>query len=254
MDLDYFNSLLQKVGSLEKEYKFPDAFNLLREGVQKNGNIKPPPRTIAALEYAAWKLNPVWWANISHDDITLRRTRTGDSDFFKSCFEDESFRVRFNRQRPWTGDLGKALEKFGQQAPVNLGMVMWVVESRLRGSLGIASLSSLDSTNMKTELSVGFPGDVLPTIGIKTTLMMLHFAFMLVGLNKVYSYIYEDNQAALNNALHLGFLHEGTLSDHFRINGNHYHTVHAIGLTRKQALTNQNLCRLVQRKIGQTWR
>jgi RimJ/RimL family protein N-acetyltransferase len=130
---------------------------------------------------------------------------------------------------------------------------MWVVQSSTRGPIGLASLSSIDTVNRKAELSIGLPGVLPPTLGIKTTLMMLHFALVMMPFNKVYAYVYEDNPQALHNAIRLGFVHEGKLNDHFHIAGHGFVNVDQIGLTRQQLRAHAGLKVLAKRKIGQVW-
>ena len=130
---------------------------------------------------------------------------------------------------------------------------MWVVEFGSLGAIGVASLSSIDIENRRVELAIGFPGEVPPSVGIKTTLMMLHFALVMMPFNKVYAYIYEDNPQALHNALRLGFVHEGKLIDHFNIPRHGFVSVDVLGLTRKHLTANTKLRVLAKRKISQDW-
>ncbi|MDD5333964.1 MAG: GNAT family N-acetyltransferase [Rhodoferax sp.] len=200
-----------------------------------------------------WRLAPLWWAKLQHGGISLRRCQADDADFFQKCFADEQFCRQFNRQQPWRGKLALALEKSGKLPPIQTGLLMWVVQSSSRGPIGLASLSNIDTGNRRAELAIGFPGQILTSLGIKTTLMMLHFALVMMPLNKVYAYVYEDNPRALHNALRLGFVHEGKLSDHFNLAGQGFVSVNIIGLTRAQMACNANLKILAKRKIGQSW-
>lgn len=231
---------------------YPQAWRLLQR-CQALTNAATPPALASSLRAGLWRLNPLWWANIQHGGVALRRCRAEDADFFRRCFGDASFRQQFRRGQPWRGDLALALKKAGQEPPVASGLLMWVVQSATRGAIGLASLSSIDTHNRRVELSVGFPGEVPATLGIKTTLMMLHFALVLMPFNKVCAYVYEDNPAALHNAIRLGFVHEGRLADHFHLPGQGFVSVNQIGLTRAQLHGHAGLQRLARRKIGQDW-
>ena len=200
-----------------------------------------------------WRLAPLWWANLQHGGITLRRCRPEDADFFQKCFANEQFCRQFNRQWPWNGPLDMALDKAGKLPPIQTRTLMWVVHSGKVGPIGLASFSNIDTQNRRAELAIGFPGHVPTSLGIKTTLMMLHFALVMMPFNKVYAYLYEDNPQALHNALRLGFVHEGKLKDHFNIAGHGFVSVDVIGLTRSQIAANSKLKILVKRKIGQDW-
>ena len=203
-----------------------------------------------------WRLSPLWWANLQHGGLHLRRCGADDAGFYSQCYGDPVFVSQFNRQRPWRGDLASALKKSGALPPLQTHLLMWVVESSTQGQyrpIGLASLSSIDTQNLRTELSIGLPGVVPPTLGIKATLMMLHFALVMMPFNKVYTYVYQDNPQALHNALRLGFTHEGMLKDHFNIPGHGFVSVELTGLTRAQLHGNAYLRLLAKRKIGQVW-
>ena len=99
-------------------------------------------------------------------------------------------------------------------------------------------MSSIDTSNRRAELSIGLPGDIPSTLGNKVTLMMLHFALVMMPFNKVYAYIYDDNPEALRNALRLGFVHEGKLQDRFNIAGQGFVSVNIVAPTRSQLKDN----------------
>lgn len=208
---------------------------------------------IRAVRSGLWRLAPLWWAELKHGGVGLRRCHRDDADFFRTCFGDSSFQRQFNRRQPWRGDLAAALDNSGRLPPLRTGLLMWVIESKTSGRVGLASLSSIDTFNRRAEFSIGFPGEVPATLGAKVSLMALHFALVLMPLNKVYAYVYEDNTKALSDALRLGFVQEGMLRDHFNINGEGFVSVHQIGLTRAQIHSSERLKTLARRKIGQAW-
>lgn len=197
-------------------------------------------------------LSPKWSAPLSHGMVELRRCRRDDEAFFRQTFEDHRFTQQFNRQRPWSGDLARALHKFGQEPPALLKMLQWVVCWRGE-SVGLISLSHLDLANARAEFSIGFPSDRSAGISHKACLLALYFAYFVAGLNKLYGYVYEGNDHALQSALRIGFKHEGFLADHFRFPPNDFVGVHAIGLTKWQALENPELLRAAARRTGRDW-
>lgn len=245
--------LLQSARGCEASGDYVQAYRLLQECKAQLSTSDSEAMDAAAVNSGLLRLFPLWWAKIQHGGLCLRRCREGDADFYRKCFSDSLFTRQFNRQQPWRGNLNAALEQSGKLPPLKTGLLMWVVESKSQGSIGLASLSSIDTQNLRCELSVGFPGAVPTSLGIKTTLMLLHFALVLMPFNKVYAYIYEDNPQALHNATRLGFLHEGTLKDHFNIPQHGFINVDLIGLTRMQLHGNNYLKTLAKRKIGQDW-
>jgi RimJ/RimL family protein N-acetyltransferase len=246
-------TLMKSARAAEEAGQYKQAYGLLKRCEQivatGQGNAAVQRHVGAGL----WRLAPLWWANLQHDGICLRRCQAKDVEFFQKCFADQQFCRQFNRQWPWPGKLSAALEKHGKLPPIQSRQLMWVVEFGTLGAIGVASLSSIDTENRRTELAIGFPGEVPPSVGIKTTLMMLHFALVMMAFNKVYAYIYEDNPQALHNALRLGFVHEGKLIDHFNIPGYGFVSVDILGLTRKHLTENIKLKALAKRKINQDW-
>jgi RimJ/RimL family protein N-acetyltransferase len=199
-----------------------------------------------------WVLAPLWSEPVQHGVVSLRRCGANDAEFFRAVYQDAAFTNRFNRQRPWSGDLGRALQRYGQEPPALLRLLQWVVCLRDE-PVGLISLSHLDLTNSRAELSIGFPQSMSAGISHKACLLALHFAFCKAGLNKLYGYVYEGNDRALQSALRIGFKQEGFLIDHFRFAPNEFVGVHVVGLTRKQALQNPGLVKTVARRTGHHW-
>ena len=248
-----FQMLMKSARAAEEAGQYKQAYDLLKrcEQLLATGHGNDAARRYVGA--GLWRLAPLWWANLQHDGICLRRCQAKDAEFFQKCFADQQFCRQFNRQWPWPGKLSAALEKHGKLPPIQSRQLMWVVEFGTLGAIGVASLSSIDIENRRVELAIGFPGEVPPSVGIKTTLMMLHFALVMMPFNKVYVYIYEDNPQALHNALRLGFVHEGKLIDHFNIPGYGFVSVDVLGLTRRNLSEDAKLKALAKRKIGQDW-
>jgi RimJ/RimL family protein N-acetyltransferase len=205
---------VERALSCEAKGQFKKAYQLF----QQAGKLQDKQdNNVKLIKDGLWRLSPLWWTNIRHGDLTLRRCKKEDAGFFHHCYEDKKFSGQFNRQKLWQGNLAIALTRAGRLPPIQTGILMWVIQSESKGVIGLASLSSIDTINLKTELSIGFPGKVPPTYAVKITLLMLHYALVIMPFNKVYTYVYEDNPSALHNTLRLGFAHEGTLIEHFII-------------------------------------
>jgi RimJ/RimL family protein N-acetyltransferase len=155
-----------------------------------------------------WVLAPLWSEPVQHGVVSLRRCGENDAEFFRAVFQDTAFTNSFNRQRPWSGDLGRALHNFGHEPPALLKMPQGVVCLRSE-PVGLISLSHLDLTNARAEFSIGFPKDMSAGISHKACLLAMHFAFSIAGLNKLYGYVYEGNDHALQSALRIGFQQGG---------------------------------------------
>ena len=146
-----------------------------------------------------WVLAPLWSEPVQHGVVSLRRCGANDAEFFRAVFQDTAFTNRFNRQQPWSGDLGRALHKFGHEPPALLKMLQWVVCLRSE-PVGLISLSHLDLTNARAEFSIGFPKDMTAGISHKACLLAMHFSFFVAGLHRLYGHVYEGNDPALQAA------------------------------------------------------
>ena len=82
---------------------------------------------------------------------------------------------------------------------------------------------------------------------------VLRLGLETAPFNKVYTYVYQDKPLALHNTIRFGFLHEGTLKDHFNIPWYGFVSVELTGLTRAQLHGNTHLRLLAKRRIGQIW-
>ncbi len=213
------------------------------------------PRDRATLRHWQLKLAPWWWAPLQGAGLTLRRTQADDADFWRQAFEAPDFARRFNRQVAWKGDLARALARAGALPPLTLEAMHWVVCKADGTRLGLASLSSLNLGNARAEFSIGFPDParVAPVHAVLATLLVYHFAFFVLRLNKLTTYDYRDNAAALHNSLRVGLRQEGLLHDHFHLPPGEFVDVYAMGLTKAQLLQDFRLVQMAKRRLGLDW-
>jgi RimJ/RimL family protein N-acetyltransferase len=199
------------------------------------------------------KLARLWWEPLVGGGMVLRRTRAEDADFYRRSFADPEFVHKYNRQRPWSGDLERALDRAGRLAPLDAGALHWVV-CRLDGTrCGLASLTSINLSNARAEYSIGYPTPPGPLDAALATLLAFDFAFFRLRLNKLFTYVYAGNDAALHNSVRVGLRHEGLLKDHFWLPPGTFVDVNAMGLTRSQLLADDRLVGMARRRLGLDW-
>jgi hypothetical protein len=206
-------------------------------------------------EANAWRYRsaPWWWEPVTGGGMVLRRTTADDAGFYKACYANADFARRFNRQAPWRGDLRAALQRAGQDSPGATGSLFWIACTAQGEPRGLVTLTSLDRLNSRAQFSIGSPGSLEPIQACKAMWLAMDFSFFVVGLHKLYAYVYEDNPSALEQALRMGFQLEGTLRDHYFLPGHGFLTVHVAGLTRKQLQQDARACRLARRWLGAQW-
>jgi diamine N-acetyltransferase len=76
------------------------------------------------------------------------------------------------------------------------------------------SFVDISPSNRRAEVLIGLAE--FPYLGMATEAMLLamEFGFRMMGLHKIYSMLYANNEAARRNTVHLGFRIEGHLREH----------------------------------------
>lgn len=225
------------------------------QALQEPFNLPPPDAyewsQLEKLEVASARH---WWADVRGGGIALRRARRSDADFYKSCYQDADFVRQFNRQPPWRGDLGTALDALSQRSPISSSGLLWVVHRIQEPKrVGLVTLSGVDWSNRKAQLAIGSTGTMSAFDTAKAMMLAIHFAFFVAGLNKLYTYVYDDNPRSLEQTLGLGFRLEGRLVDHVRDKSGAFVSIAATGLTRQQLAECHTLHRIAKRMIGVDW-
>ncbi|RZS38791.1 RimJ/RimL family protein N-acetyltransferase, partial [Limnobacter thiooxidans] len=196
------------------------------------------------------ELHPLWWQDLGNSSLCLRRTRASDAAFYKEIFSNEDWARRYNRQKPWRGNLEKALERTGQQSPLQSGSLFWVIERPGGRSIGLASLTSIDQKNQKAELSLGLLDSHSEVETAKALFWIMQFAFQQIQLNRLYVYIYTDNAPVRRVLEKFGFELEGTLRDHFYLPPGQFFDVWVMGLNRADVHNNERIKKLAARWVG----
>ena len=199
------------------------------------------------------KLAPWWWQPLQGGRVQLRRTRADDAAFYASAFQAPGFGRRYNRQTSWSGDLGRALARAGALPPLDLGALHWIVCDAAGTRLGLAALTSISLGNAKAEFSIGFPQPPAPLQAVLATLLAYDLAFFKLRLNKLYTYVYTDNEPALHNSLRVGLRQEGLLKEHFHLPPGEFVDVYAMGITRTQLVQDARLTAIARRRLGLNW-
>lgn len=246
--------VLQQSRQLFENGQRQDAYRLLSMALQSAKSNSSDDKSVdqVVLGRKLAELHPLWWQNLGDDSLYLRRTRASDAAFYKDAFSNEDWARRYNRQKPWSGDLEKALERAGQQSPLQSGSLFWIIERQENTPIGLASLTSIDEKNQRAELSLGLLDVNQSVEASKTLFWIIHFAFQKIRLNRLYVYIYTDNPSVRRILERLGFELEGTLRDHFYLPPGQFFDVWIMGLNHATLKKNERMKRLASRWIGWT--
>jgi RimJ/RimL family protein N-acetyltransferase len=248
------NELIENAKKFAALAQYRDAYLLLTEIYTQ---IKKEVISLSRAEtnqfnHLLWLCQPAWWSTVKHGKVSLRRCQESDANFYQTAFANDKFTKLYCPEHGWIGSMPKALANSGSESPPKIGSLQWVVCFEGR-QVGLASLNNIDGKNFKAEFSIGFPSTPMPGVAHKASLLAMHFAYFMVGLNKLYTLVYTYNEKAKRNTERLGLLREGTLTDHYFISNVGFASVIAYGLTKKQAMDNKKLTKIVKRCINKVW-
>ncbi|MDF2645375.1 MAG: acetyltransferase, family [Paenibacillus sp.] len=106
---------------------------------------------------------------------------------------------------------------------------------------GMISLVDIDLANQKAEIGTTIVGDQSmwgKGIASEMIALLLEYAFVDLGLNRVYAYAIDYNKGSIRVKEKGGFQMEGVLRQHHYSNGS-FHDVMIMGITRQEWLTKK---------------
>lgn len=220
--------------------------HLLRQFLSENHGRLDQAQLLGWIQHGQ-RYAPQWWAPHASRHASLARSNAGDAAFFRDAFGKNAFTTLYNRQTPWRGDLERALDNSCLSHFEDSGTIHWTVRDGRQQPVGLASLSSYSKDNARAEVSLGFPVQVPASTIAAASLLVLRFAFSVAKLNKLTSYVYEDNGHARDFTKNFGFAHEGFLAEHYFLPPFGFVGVNVFGLTRKSLQHNARLRRISDR-------
>lgn len=222
------------------------ARHLLRQFLSANHARLDQAQLLGWIQYGQ-RYAAQWWEPQASQHASLVKSGQSDAAFFREAFEQNAFTTLYNRQKPWRGDLARALGNSYLSHFEDSGTIHWTVLDSRQRPVGLASLSSYSKDNARAEVSLGFPGEVAASTIMAASLLVLRFAFSVARLHKLTSYVYEDNVHARDFTKNFGFDHEGFLADHYFLPPFGFVGVNVFGLTRKSLHQNERLQRVSAR-------
>lgn len=253
---------------------YPEAFNNLGQALKDGGRIaeaeqafrqalalKPnyanATRNLAQVDHA-------WLAPLAGRRIELRRTAASDVDFLLHCYRDVAFMDRYHHfisRQQSREQLAEKLCREERRHPCQSMTLDWLLLKTETGgdgvsasrSIGIANLVDIQFAHRRAEFLIGIPDpcDRAASAGLEATLLVMDFAFNRVGLNKLTTFVYGDNQASQNNTLALGFTQESHLREHLALpDSGRLIDLYGNGMTVGDFRSNTRLARSSRRLLG----
>lgn len=168
---------------------------------------------IPLLKTLTLSLAPFWQQTYKGKRVVLARMTSKYRDFLFSCRKNHDFQHHYHLFQDSSPEGIERDLKEAERSPFETKKISWVIEINDR-PIGLASLVGIDFNNSRAEILIGIPDDRTFGIGLEATLLVMEFAFSVIKLSKLFSYVYSDNIQSQENTLHLGFRQEGLLRSH----------------------------------------
>lgn len=246
VDSEYFRLVdlaiaAEKAGDLKLAYSYlkeadsfvPDTDTHLKSDIQRR----------------CLRVAPFWWSVRKGRRVCLRRMDMSHFEFLRRCRSDKLFHHQYNLfQSVSENSIRRDLE-LSALPPLDNKKIEWVIE-RNGKAIGLAALVGLHLPNQRAEILIGLPGYTPFGSATEATLLVLEFAFSVIRLNRVYSYVYSDNRDGARNTLHLGFKQEGVLREHiYDPASKRYLDLNTYGLLARDYFADRRIVRLSEKLL-----
>jgi tetratricopeptide (TPR) repeat protein len=199
-----------------------------------------------------------WREPIEGQHLVLRPYGEKDAAFLAQCLGNLAFMAHYNRflsRRISLSQIADQLRKSESTLPWQRGTVDWVIHrlDEATRPVGITNLVDLTLLHLRAEFLIGIPAEEERNVGVglEASLLVMDFAFNRARLNKLTSFVYEDNPRSQANTLALGFAQEGYRPEHmYDKERQRYFGVYENGLTAASFRANKRLSKLSRRLLG----
>ncbi|TYS46036.1 GNAT family N-acetyltransferase [Bacillus infantis] len=154
--------------------------------------------------------------------VSLRPFREGDSTHIYQALLDPEFRKLTGTQTFFTEDsLEKAYKNFaGDKSRIDLV----ITDKETGAAIGDLALTEIDYINKNASLRIALykKEHYGKGLGTEAISLLLHYAFEVLSLYRVYLNVYEYNSRAIRAYEKLGFVKEGAFRGELLWNGVYY--------------------------------
>lgn len=205
-------------------------------------------------------VDSTWLKPLVGGGVQLHRYTAEATDFLWDCYHDRDLMHFYNRFMVMPSDKASLAEQLTAEAirhPLESRVVNWIMcvpatNGDLR-PIGIANLVDIQPVHRRAEFLIGIPGhdNRAARAATAATLLIMDFAFNRVGLNKLVTFVYSDNEASLKNNAALGFTPESLLRDHlWHAETQQFIDLRSNGMTLADFRANSRLAKVSQRLLG----
>ncbi len=234
--------------SLSTLNQFDQAWAVAEKGLELAAN--QPAQLKKSFENILKTSHPDWRRAIVGKSLRLIRFQSEHLPFLIKVRQNQVFQHQYNLFKSASEKAIRSDFHRSKKSPLEIKKIEWVIEKNGL-PIGLVGLVEIDFKNKRAELQIGFPEAKGYGEALEATLLVLDFAFVTMGLRKLYSYIYSDNPNAQRNSEHLGFGCEGFLVDHvFDPTTDSWLSLHLNAMISTNYFTDKKLEKLSRRFIG----
>ena len=202
-------------------------------------------------------VSDLWSDDLLGKSVVLERQGPRHAEYILECYQDEQFIRLYNRFLPKVlvlPQLENFLGRAYRASPVKLGSTNWVIrEKNDSAPVGLASLTELNFYHRRAEFLLGLQKSEKHGTGkaLEATLLIFDFAFNVLGLTKLISLVYAENDIALKNTESLGFEREALFREHtLDPVSNSKIDIVGYGMLEREFRANKRLKKLSVRLLG----
>ena len=256
-DAHNINAIVNRANVFIAQDQPDKAFETLQQGLKQNpGSLEIKPLYTS--------LHPNWTHPLPVGKLRLRMLCSTDEDFLARCFSNQEFMNNYHRFaaiNQTRQHIQDTLKQNTRYSILRQKKIHWLIEQThhpvheqsIYQPIGLASLVDIQLNYQRAEVLIGFPDPVHRGQGtpLATMLLILDFAFNHIGLNKLISIVYGDNQYSQRSTQALGFTQEGFRTDHLRdLQTGEFLSIYENGLLQKDFRANTRLSRLSVHLLG----
>ncbi len=201
--------------------------------------------------------SPIGLHPLEGRSVFLVRSNPDYLDFIHDIYTNNDFMdlYRLAQDRSLSkAELKTRLQHESTQLPQNLKRIEWVIVKKSPSQnkpIGLAALADYQPRHNRAELLLGIsdPEERKAHHSLETALLVLDFAFNLIRLHKLISYVYGYNLKAQKNTLHLGFTQEALLKEHY-FTQQGFIDLFQNRLLEQEFRTDHHLAKLSRRLLG----
>lgn len=165
----------------------------------------------------------------------LRPLESGDLSHMAGWFQNVADLARFDRSARAPFNAAELQQAWGPavEAAEDKGKCWFAITTEKGALCGITGLENISPVNRDAVIALFIEESRRRQgIGIRSMALLLDFAFLQIGLNRVTSYYRSDNTRSLQMTTRAGFATEGRMREAWFAEGRHFDMI-TVGLLRR---------------------